>query len=224
MVNGKRLSTTLGRYPEVSLADARSKALRIRQSFVETGTRPNPKKIQPDKESGSHSPLNGSTDDTIDSLLPEYLHYRYDELLESKTNKHPDKAVLVMEARYRKHLAPLIGKLHPRQLNNQLVIACLAPIASRKAERTKCLAIVSGLAKWFLLKGLLDANALPIQQEVIRMALPRCKIHLIPPGRAKFPPSHLKSRGGWLHKIKLLASGLAWRAPGLCSLQTCPQL
>lgn len=173
MVNGKRLSTTLGRYPEVSLADARSKALRIRQSFVETGTRPNPKKIQPDKESGSHSPLNGSTDDTIDSLLPEYLHYRYDELLESKTNKHPDKAVLVMEARYRKHLAPLIGKLHPRQLNNQLVIACLAPIASRKAERTKCLAIVSGLAKWFLLKGLLDANALPIQQEVIRMALPR---------------------------------------------------
>lgn len=38
MVNGKRLSTTLGRYPEVSLADARSKALRIRQSFVETGT------------------------------------------------------------------------------------------------------------------------------------------------------------------------------------------
>lgn len=50
------------------------------------------------------------------------------------------------------------------------------------------------------------------------------KIHLIPPGRAKFPPSHLKSRGGWLHKIKLLASGLAWRAPGLCSLQTCPQL
>ena len=26
------------------------------------------------------------------------------------------------------------------------------------------------------------------------------KIHLIPPGRAKFPPSHLKSRGGWLLK------------------------
>lgn len=56
MVNGKRLSTTLGRYPEVSLADARSKALRIRQGFVETGTRPKPKKIQPDKESGSHPP------------------------------------------------------------------------------------------------------------------------------------------------------------------------
>lgn len=204
MVNGKRLSTTLGRYPEVSLADARSKALRIRQSFVETGTRPNPKKIQPDKESGSHSPLNGSTDDTIDSLLPDYLHYRYDELLESKTNKHPDKAVLVMEARYRKHLAPLIGKLHPRQLNNQLVIACLAPIASRKAERTKCLAIVSGLAKWFLLKGHVDANAFPIQMDVIRMALPK-----------KLPPVEHHARMAPADVPRLVA--LAWAPqPTVC--------
>lgn len=151
MANGQRLSTTLGRYPEVSLAEARSKALSIRQNFVETGTRPNQKKISGEKHANPSASSNSNTI-TIDSLLPEYLHYRYNELLEGQTNKHPDKAVLVMEARYRKHLAPLIGKLHPRQLNNQLVIACLAPIASRKAERTKCLGIVSGLAKWFLLR------------------------------------------------------------------------
>ena len=172
IANGQRLSTTLGRYPEVSLAEARSKALSLRQSFVKTGKRPSQKELL--SENHSHqSTAHNSGIITIDSLLPEYLHFRYDELLKSQTNKHPDKAVLVMEARYRRHLAPLIGKLHPTQLNNQIVIACLAPIASRKAERTKCLAIVSGLAKWFLLKGLLDANALPIQQEVIRMALPR---------------------------------------------------
>lgn len=172
MTNGQRLSTTLGRYPKVSLAEARSKALHVRQNFVETGTRPNQKETSTKRHANENSSPNSSTI-TIDSLLPEYLHYRYNELLKSQTNKCPDKAVLVMEARYRKHLAPLIGKLHPTQLNNQLVIACLAPIASRKAERTKCLAIVSGLAKWFLLKGLMDANAFPIQQEVIRMALPK---------------------------------------------------
>lgn len=197
MAGRQRLSTTIGRYPEVSLAEARNKALSMRQNFLETGTRPNPKKIQPDKDSGSHSPLNGSTDDTIDSLLPEYLHYRYDELLESKTNKHPDKAILVMEARYHKYLAPLIGKLHPTQLTNHLVIACLAPIATRKAERTKCLAIVSGLVKWFLLKGLLDANAFPIQQEVIRMALPE-----------KLPPAAYHARMNPADTPRLVA--LAW--------------
>lgn len=37
MTNGQRLSTTLGRYPKVSLAEARSKALHVRQNFVETG-------------------------------------------------------------------------------------------------------------------------------------------------------------------------------------------
>ena len=196
MANGQRLSTTLGRYPDVSLAEARSKALRVKQNFVETGARPKQKESSTENHANQSTSPNSSII-TIDSLLPEYLHYRYNELLKSQTNKYPDKAVLVMEARYRKHLAPLIGKLHPAQLNNSLVIACLAPIASRKAERTKCLAIVSGLAKWFLLKGLLDANAFPIQQDVIRMALPK-----------KLPPAEHHARMDPADIPRLVA--LAW--------------
>lgn len=129
--------------------------------------------------------------------MPEFLHYRYEELLRSKTNKEPAKAIQVLEARYYKHLAHKIGTLHPSQLTNQIVITCLAPIASRKAERTKVLAIVSSLTKWFLLKGHVDANAFPIQMDVIRMALPK-----------KLPPTEHHARMAPADVTRLVV--LAW--------------
>ena len=58
-----------------------------------------------------------------------------------------------------------------------------------------------------------DQNQKAVKSEAASQLLAFCKIHLIPPGRAKFPPSHLKSRGGWLHKIKLLASGWLGERP-----------
>lgn len=195
MAHGQRLSTTLGRYPDVTLAEARERALALRQDFLVNGKKASPRQNNRAEETITQRATPQSP--TIDSLLPEYLHYRYEELLSSKSNKEPSKAIQVLEARYHKHLGHKIGNLHPSQLTNQGIIACLAPIASRKAERTKVLAIVSGLTKWFLLKGHVDANAFPIQMEVIRMALPK-----------KLPPAEHHARLAPEDAPRLVA--LAW--------------
>lgn len=194
MSNGQRVSTTLGRYPEVTLAEARNRALSARQDFLVNGKK---NKTQPAHSKEKVSQRATPRAATIDDLMPEFLHYRYEELLRSKTNKEPAKAIQVLEARYYKHLAHKIGTLHPSQLTNQIVITCLAPIASRKAERTKVLAIVSSLTKWFLLKGHVDANAFPIQMDIIRMALPK-----------KLPPAEHHARMAPADVPRLVA--LAW--------------
>lgn len=169
MTNGQRLSTTLGRYPEVSLADARNKALEMRRVFL-AGTKPTKKKSHLTGAIKHHHDQTDTESVTVNELLPEFLHYRYEALLASKTNKFPNKSVQTLEARYHKHLEPHIGHLHPSQVTNRVVIACLSPLELRKAERDKCQAIISEMAKWFLKKKLLDADNYPLRLDVIHQA------------------------------------------------------
>lgn len=68
MAHGQRLSTTLGRYPDVTLAEARERALALRQDFLVNGKKASPRQNNRAEETITQRATPQSP--TIDSLLP----------------------------------------------------------------------------------------------------------------------------------------------------------
>lgn len=135
--DGRRTRSTIGRYPEITLAEARARALEARQ-HLSAGI---------DPRDVAHGVM------TVRQLVEAYLVKRVRPRLRSAKAVH---------RRLFKNMLPVIGGLELGKLHKRDVKRALDPLVGRGApsEAVKCFKDVRAALNWAVEEGYLDVNPL----------------------------------------------------------------
>jgi integrase len=138
----KRARITLGRYPQTSLARARTLALEARE-HLEQGRDPRDALAAVDAAAM-----------TVSALVPLYL-----EKPHRKTGK-PRKSVKEIERRLEVNVIPVIGAVKLAELHRRDINRCIVPILKRKRpiEAARVFEDVRAMLRWGVGQGYLDRN------------------------------------------------------------------
>jgi len=181
--NKKRHHRTLGKYPDVSIAQARQLALEMRDALekgvdVRDGRRATPGYPQLPRSAPTpvvktpkeETPRKKCVNDFID----EYFRYRLETLKTKKTNKAPVKTVSRMQHQYDTYIRPVIGELEPKKIANRHVVRILSAITDSDTTRRKTKSVLSLLLQWFVSQGHIDIDKLNINWKLVATSLPAC--------------------------------------------------
>jgi len=140
--DGKRARLTLGRYPQVSLANARTLALEAK-GHLEQGTDPRDALAAAD-----------ATAMTVAGLIPLYL-----EKPHRRTGK-PRRSIKEIQRRFDRNVVPVIGAVKLADLHRRDVTRAVAPILRRKkpTEAARVFGDLRALIRWGVAQGYLDRN------------------------------------------------------------------
>jgi integrase len=138
----KRARITLGRYPQTSLARARTLALEAR-GHLEEGNDPRDVLAAADASAM-----------TVATLVPLYL-----EKPHRKTGK-PRKSIKEIERRFNVNVVPVIGSVKLADLHRRDMTRVLAPIIKRKrpVEAARVFEDMRAMLRWSVGQGYLDRN------------------------------------------------------------------
>ena len=136
--DGKRARLTLGRYPQTTLAQARTLALEAK-GHLDQGNDPR------DAQTGAM---------TISALIPLYI-----EKPHRKTGK-PRRAVKQIKRRLDTNVVPIIGAVKLSDLHRRDAQRVIAPIMKRNApgEAVRVFEDLRAMIRWGLSQGYLDRN------------------------------------------------------------------
>jgi integrase len=132
--DGKRARTTLGHYPQTSLAHARTRALEAKAG-LDTGT---------DPRDVAHHAM------TVADLAASYMAQRVNGLRSAKSVEH----------RLAKNVLPVIGDVDLDKLHRRDILRVLDPIMSRgkKQEALAMFKHLRSMFAWAIERGYLDAS------------------------------------------------------------------
>jgi integrase len=140
--NGKRARMTLGRYPQTSLAGARTLVLEAKGQ-LEKGTDPR------DALTAA-----GAAAVTVSGLIPLYLEKPH------RRTGRPRKSVKEIERRFNLNVVPVIGAVKLADLHRRDVNRVIAPIMRRQklTEAARVFEDLRGFLRWGVGQGYLDRN------------------------------------------------------------------
>ena len=169
MRRGRRYHKTLGRYPCVSLQQAREICREIREAIIAGRAESAVSQVRKNEQ-----PAKLIHKKTIDSLVSDYFIYRLNSLKETGTNKAPVKAVHRMQNLYESYLSEVLGDLEPKAVKNSHVIRALSGITHSETTRKKTKSELSLMMKWFVASGYIDADELHLDWGLINASLVPC--------------------------------------------------
>ena len=157
-------------YPKCTLAHARSVFsdynLRIdRGDPIETIS-PNHIRARKKKQAIESVKLN--------SVIVRYFEDKEERLQKSGTNKNPDRALMVIQARYKKYLQQEIGELTPSEVTTEVAIKVLSKIKNSESTRSKVQALLSDIKRWAIRTNRLSIDSVPINWEIVHEVIPQC--------------------------------------------------
>ena len=134
--DGKRARATIGRYPQTSLARARSKVLEAR-NYIEEGRDPR----------DAFAAEVGSM--TVGMLIGSYL---------AKHVRPNLRSAAAIERRFAKNVAPIIGNISVADLHKREINRVVDPILERGSpvEAARCFEDLRALFRWGVARGDLD--------------------------------------------------------------------
>lgn len=140
--SGKRARLTLGRYPQTSLAGARTLALEAK-GHLEQGVDPRDALAAAD-----------ATAMTVAGLIPLYLEKPH------RRTGRPRKSIKEIERRFNLNVVPVIGAVKLADLHRRDVTRVIAPIMRRKkpTEAARVFGDLRALIRWGVGQGYLDRN------------------------------------------------------------------
>lgn len=157
-------------YPKCTLAHARSVFsdynLRIdRGDPIETIS-PNHIRAKKKKQAIESVKLN--------SVIVRYFEDKEERLQKSGTNKNPDRALMVIQARYKKYLQQEIGELTASEVTTEVAIKVLSKIKNSESTRSKVQALLSDIKRWAIRTNRLSIDSVPINWEIVHEVIPEC--------------------------------------------------
>lgn len=166
--NGKLIHTSFGKFPEVSMAQAKEKAFEHRRSIQENGVAPR----QRQKKTTVKEVV--VRKQCIDDIVSLHFHDRLQTLKEKKTNKEPAKAIQRLSNLYERFAQPVIGQLPPGDIRNSHIIRILTETVYSATTRTRMKAMLSHLIMWCVTKGLINPDENRVDWRLINSLTPEC--------------------------------------------------
>lgn len=166
--NGKLIHTSFGKFPEVSMAQAKEKAFEHRRSIQENGVAPR----QRQKKTTVKEVV--VRKQCIDDIVSLHFHDRLQTLKEKKTNKEPAKAIQRLSNLYERFAQPVIGQLPPGDIRNSHIIRILTETVYSATTRTRMKAMLSHLIMWCVTKGLINPDDNHVDWRLINSLVPEC--------------------------------------------------
>lgn len=141
-INGKKSKKSLGQYPDITLLQARNKAIGLREQFTR-GVNPFEIEKAQKREEKAKAKQKEKDDLTFEGALSEYLDYKQD-----RDWKHAEKTRIKEERRIRNHMVSLMP-LSLSAIEPEDIAAAVKPIwCSKSQTANRILGLLRGYFKW----------------------------------------------------------------------------